>query len=229
MAFSGFDSRTPRTEIPGQFFTELLVQIDDLAELKLVLYLLWQQERQEGPFAYFRRSELLADPGFMRALSAGSAEREPALDRALASAVERGVLLTADQPDEPIYVLHSPKGQAALRGLAEGRWSPEPQGRLPSGLGRERPNIFQLYEQNIGPLTPMLAESLRDAEAAYSAEWIEDAIRIALENNVRKWVYVEAILKSWQEKGRDERKDQPGAGQDQRKYVEGEFSDFIER
>jgi hypothetical protein len=45
----------------------------------------------------------------------------------------------------------------------------------------ERPNLYRLYEENIGPLTPLVADALRDAENTYAIEWIEEAIRIAVQ------------------------------------------------
>jgi DnaD/phage-associated family protein len=74
----------------------------------------------------------------------------------------------------------------------------------------------------------MIAETLRDAEDTYPNQWIEEAVQIAVENNVRRWNYVDAILKRWQEGGRDEREDRRDTEKDRRRYVEGEFSDFIE-
>ncbi|MCK4962934.1 MAG: DnaD domain protein, partial [Anaerolineales bacterium] len=60
----------------------------------------------------------------------------------------------------------------------------------------------------------------------YSTQWIEDAIRIAVENNVRKWRYIEAILEGWLTRGRDEREDRGDSEKARRRYVEGEFADF---
>jgi DnaD/phage-associated family protein len=99
--------------------------------------------------------------------------------------------------------------------------------RLPVEPLPDLPNIFQLYEENIGPLTPMLADTLREAETAYPAAWIEEAMRIAVENNVRRWRYVEAILNSWKEEGRDEQ-DRRDTEKDRRRYIEGKFAKFIE-
>ncbi|HMX74364.1 MAG TPA: DnaD domain protein, partial [Anaerolineales bacterium] len=72
---------------------------------------------------------------------------------------------------------------------------------------RERSNLFKLYEENIGPLTPLVADVLKDAEEIYQAEWITEAIGLAVENNKRNWKYVEAILKRWKEEGRAEKQD----------------------
>jgi DnaD/phage-associated family protein len=71
----------------------------------------------------------------------------------------------------------------------------------------------------------MIAERLREAEDDYPSQWIEDAIRIAVENNVRKWRYVEAILEDWRTKGRDEREDFRDTEKARRSYLEGELGD----
>ena len=59
-----------------------------------------------------------------------------------------------------------------------------------------RPNIYTLYEENIGPLTALIAEELREAEETYPADWIEEAFREAVRMNKRNWKYVHAILKN---------------------------------
>jgi DnaD/phage-associated family protein len=129
---------------------------------------------------------------------------------------------------ETLYFLNSPRGRAALEGLQRGKWHPA---NLPGASvtpPSERPNIFRLYETHIGPLAPLIADSLRDAENTYSPEWISDAFLIAAKNNVRKWRYVEAILRSWLEKGRDDRENLRDSEKDRKKYTQGEFADFVE-
>ena len=63
------------------------------------------------------------------------------------------------------------------------------------------PNLFQLYETEIGPLTPMIAERLIAAEEDYPPEWVASAIQEAVEHNARNWKYVEAILANWRANG----------------------------
>ncbi len=91
----------------------------------------------------------------------------------------------------------------------------------------ERSNVFSLYEQNIGALTPLIADMLREAEVEYPGAWIEEAVEIAVASNVRNWRYVAAILRRWKEKGKDERKDQQDAVKDFKRYTEGEFAEFF--
>lgn len=66
----------------------------------------------------------------------------------------------------------------------------------------DRPNIFALYEQNVGLLLPLVAEELREAGERYPQEWIEEAFRLAVQQNKRKWSYIRAILHRWETEGK---------------------------
>ncbi len=68
----------------------------------------------------------------------------------------------------------------------------------------DRPNIFTLYEQHIGLLTPLIAEDLKDAMHQYPADWIEAAFREAMFNNKRTWKYIRAILRRWETEGKQQ-------------------------
>jgi len=65
-------------------------------------------------------------------------------------------------------------------------------------------SIFQIYESNIGPLTPMIADALEDAEKTYPPAWIPEAIALSVKNNKRNWRYCETILKRWHSDGKDD-------------------------
>lgn len=230
--FSGFpEGEVHLTPIPAQFFSELLPAIDDLGELKVTLFVFWKLDHLEGIFRYLRWVDFSEDEALMKALGSGSSEAEAALSDALERAVQRGTILRAmvklGSSEEALYLLNSPKGRAAYQAILRGEWRSTGDERLPVEVKPETPNIFRLYEEHIGLLTPMIADALRDAEATFPAEWIQDAIRIAVENNVRNWRYVDAILKRWQEEGRDERKDRSDSEKARRRYVEGEYSDYI--
>ena len=231
--FKGFPEGKVRfTRLPDPVLTELLPAIDHLGELKVILYAFWRLERMEGAFRYLRRASFLEDERFMQGLAASPGGAQAALDDALQRCLQRGSLLEAgldlEGGRETFYFLNSPKGRAAVQAIQRGEWRPSSDPQAPLDLSLEVPNIYRLYEENIGPLTPMIAEELGSAEDTYPAQWIEDAVRIAVENNVRRWNYVEAILKRWQEGGRDERTDRRDAEKDRRRYIEGEFSEFIE-
>lgn len=229
--FSGFPAgKTRLTPIPSLFFSELLPEIDDLDELKVTLYAIWFLDRQEGDVRYITFVDFQSDPALLGGLSSA----EGGLIHGLQRAVERGSLLQALPPDVPLqealFFLNTVRGRAALKAWREGKWQPDAS-RPAAGLKDERPSIYKLYEENIGPLTPLIADELRDAEAAYPAEWIEEAVQAAVVNNARSWAYVLAILRSWQERGRDDtyRRDAQKTGRKGRRSPKGEYDDFIER
>jgi DnaD/phage-associated family protein len=230
-AFHGFpDGQVRTTAIPGSFFSDLLPAIDHLGELKVTLYALWSLGNSEAEYPYLTRRQLLADRLLMEGLDRSPSGAEQALEEALERSVARGSLLKArvSLEAEPLelYFLNSARGRAALAALERGIWSPSGEATAPVELQVERPNVFTLYEANIGPLTPLIAERLRDAEITYSEAWIEEAIRIAVENNVRKWRYVEAILEDWLTSGKRERGDRGNTEKARRRYSQGEFADF---
>jgi DNA replication protein len=232
-SFAGFPEGKVRfTNIPDLFFSQLLPLIDHLGELKVTLYTFWRLDHMEGSFRYLQREDYLEDSALMAGLAGDPRQAEADFDEALERCVQRGTILKASLELEggwrDFYFLNSPKGRAAVKAIHQGKWRHSGDPAAPLELIAEKPNIYDLYEENIGPLTPMIAETLKDAEDTYPQGWIEDAVRIAVENNARRWSYVEAILKRWQEGGRDERKDRRDTEKDRRRYVEGEFSDFIE-
>lgn len=230
--FHGFPEGKMRLiPLPLTFFSELLPEIDDLNELKVTLYIFWHLDQIEGEFRYLRRQDILLDEHFLTGLGKTKRARLKALDEALDRALQRGTLLmvtlTEGGEAQQLYFLNSPKGRAAVEAIQQGRWHPGSTAQAPTTLDVDRPNIYRLYEQNIGPLTPMLVETLREAEATYAQDWIFAAFRIAVEKNVRNWRYIEAILRSWKEKGRDEQ-DRRDSEKARRRYDEGEFAEFID-
>jgi DNA replication protein len=202
--FKGFPPRSRLVRIPEPFFQEILPLIDDLHELKVTLYTLWYLERLEQPMKYLLKSDFRRDKAFMQSLGT---DAEIHLNKGLDKAIARGTLLMAEiaLPDrkESIYLANTIRSRAIVNAIQSGKISLDQLSSNPVQMDITRPNIFELYEQNIGMLTPMLAEILKVAESDYPAAWIEEAIELAVQNNSRRWKYIEAILRKWKENGRD--------------------------
>jgi len=228
--FKGFTDSESFTQLPDTFFHQLLPQIDDAAELKVTLYFLWRVEHMERSFHALRETDfnekqlgLPADEvrsGLEKAVKRGSILKVEKARVAKSSQREQG-----RNDAEAYFLLNSPRGRAVAQAIESGKLNPEIAG---SDIPFERPNIFRLYEENIGPLTPLIADALKDAEETYSAEWVADTIDLAVKNNKRSWKYCEAILKRWKEEGRGEKQDRRDAEKDRDKYIKGEYADYVE-
>jgi len=222
-AFTGFPpGKNPFIPLPDQFFTALLPEIEDVGELKVTLHLFSVLYRKHGVPRCVSDRELLADPLLRRTLRRQGDPRavEERLHAALELAITRGTLLRVrvrvDSEVVTWYFFNTERSRQAVARLLHGDVSPELlldlEGPVGSGAGEEhhvaleieRPNIFTLYEQNIGLLPPLLAEELREAAEQYPHEWIEEAFRLALQQNKRRWSYIRAILKRWGTDGKGE-------------------------
>jgi len=194
VVFTGFPSSGKAVLVPEPFFRDLLPAITDPDELRATLLLFWALQQHRGLPRTVAQGELSQSAEALHLLDA------PALERGLAGAVAHGTFLCAlAQDGERHYLLNTPAERRALatRGA---QWREAP---VVAAFSPER-NVFQLYEENVGPLTPMLAEELRDAEQRYPLPWLEDAFREAVSLNRRNWRYIRRILERWEQQGRTE-------------------------
>jgi len=233
--FPGFPARSNLTPLPDLFFSKLLPETDSLPELKVLLHMFWRLYRKKSAQKFVTREELAADEILMQGFD-GSEDPAAALREALDSAVEHGVLLRAtlqkDGQSHDLYFINGEASREALARLEAGEISIRVPGPAePAPKKAEPPNIFVLYEQNIGVLTPMIAEELKEAEKLYPAAWIEEAFREATSLNKRSWRYIERILERWStegkgsgEPGRDtKKKGAPG------RYLKGKYGYLVRR
>lgn len=235
--FSGFPARMQFTPIPNLFFSRLLLQISDIAELKTTLYIFWllYGKRSYPRFIIYR--ELLGNTSLMNSLKEGVEPPEEVLREALAMAVKRGTILhlvvNRDGAPEDVYFLNTEpdrqvvakirNGELALAGLKAGGQA------YPAVETEPLPDIFTLYEQNIGMLTPMVAEELSQAEKLYPQGWIRDAIKEAVKQNKRKWSYISAILESWSAEVKNGGTYRRDSKTDPDKYIKGKYGHMVRR
>jgi hypothetical protein len=186
--FSGFPARMQFTSIPDVFFSRLLPQISDIAELKTTLHIFWSLYHKRGYPRFISYRELLGNTSLMSSLTEEVKLPDEVLRNALEMAIKRGTVLhlvvDRDGTPEDIYFLNTESDSQIVAKIRNGEF------RLP-GLKaggqayietEEQPDIFTLYEQNIGMLTPMIAE--------------------AVSLNKRNWRYIAAILERWSVEGK---------------------------
>lgn len=223
------------TPVPDLFFSRVLPAIEDPVALEVALVTLWRiHRRPSGTPPALAESELAIDGTLARGLTAlgvGEAERWPRVSAAVDQLAELGFLLTAGEPGRRWVLLNDPGGRAALARIqaAPALSVSAALAASPPAASAARPNIFALYEDTIGLVTPMLVDELREAEAEYPPAWLERAFRAAADNNARRWNYVRAILERWARDGVDDeghRRDPEAARE---RDSEGPYAAWIER
>ncbi len=243
--FAGFPTgKNPYVPVPEVFFTHLLPDIEDSAELKVTLHIFWLLAQKTGNPRCTSDRELMRDRTLLHSIKRRGDPRPPEerVRQGLELAVARGTFLHIQlhvaRGDRHItdlihwYFFNTARNRKIVAELQGGEMIPahllmgdEEQieqeseqavvaGVYAKAIGHEtvrntqieveRPNIFVLYEQNIGLLSPLIAEDLKDAADHYPAEWIEAAFREAVHGNKRSWNYIHAILRRWETEGRQQ-------------------------
>lgn len=193
------------TPVPNSIFGPVLEQIDDINELKCILRVIWLLHQKKGYPKYVGIKELLSDRILAKSLSESNEDLVTTIQDSLERAVAQGIMITNNKGDngtfESLYALNLKN--VDLNTVNRDTTDEESFGNIPAPENIEqRPNIFSLYEDNVGLLTPMIAEKLKEAEDLYPRTWIEKAFREAVENNKRSWRYIITILNSWERQGR---------------------------
>ena len=212
MKFAGFPRDVRYTPAPAPLFGPLLESIDDLVELKCTLRAIGLLHQARGRPRWLSEGDLLEDRTLLAALRRQDMPPREAVRSGMHQAVERGTFLclalSADGPQERVYLLNDDAGRRATEALVgQGLAAPvtPPLTRDPGKDGPDqRPNIFILYEENIGMVTPLLSEEMKEAEQSYPARWIEEAFKVAVGRNRRSWRYIEATLRRWATEGKDD-------------------------
>ena len=235
--FQGFPARMQFTSIPNLFFSTLLPQISDISELKTTLHIFEALYRKRGYPRFVTYRELLGNKSLMTSLRQTTKSPEEALRQALDMATQRGgilhLALARDDGTEDLYFLNTEPQRKVAAKIQDGEIKISGlKAKEPVYVETEEPpDIFALYEQNIGMLTPKIAEELLEAEKSYPPNWINDAIKEAVNQNVRKWSYISAILEHWTSEGRSDgtHRGYFAKKEDPDKYIKGKYGHMVQR
>jgi len=202
----GFPAGARQTQIPSLFLSDVVPEIEDVAELLVSVYGFYLLGRKRSTDRWFSGAELQTVPALLQSLAAMETDEEviTALHRGMTAAVRRRTFLQgvagAGTRTVELYVANAPGAAALLNRV--GAQAPPPDAEAIE-VAAPRRNIFVLYEENIGVISPLLAEQLREAEVEYAWPWVEAAFREAVALNRRNWRYIERILQRWRTEGPD--------------------------
>lgn len=236
--FDGFPAKMQFTPIPNFFFSALLPQISDIAELKTTLHIFESLYRKRGYPRFTTYRELLGNKSLVSSLKEAAKAPDEAVRNALETASRRGTILhlalDRDGFSEDIYFLNTEQNREIVDKIQKGEFTlsglkAKAQPHIEIEIG-EQPDIFTLYEENIGMLTPIIADELREAARLYPQSWIKGAIREAVALGKRNWKYIGALLERWSSEGRGDgayRRDSKKTDPD--KYVKGKYGHMVRR
>ena len=147
-------------------FGPILEQIQDLAELKVTLRGLWLFHRKKSAIRAVSLNEFLADQSLAKGLKSETESTSERIRQGLRLAVTRGTFLTIQLPDTgTVFLLNTEADRRAVTKLSAAEIYRDIDHKQIDDVPKlEKPNIFSLYEDSIGSLSPLLAEELKEAE-----------------------------------------------------------------
>lgn len=234
--FSGFPARSEYAPVPIAFFSALLPEITDVAELKTSLHLFRILIPMKRIPQFVTLNELAGDANLVLSIKNDNEPPKDTLRRAIGVAVQRGcflqLCLEKNTTQEHIYLLNTKTNQENIQKIKDGEL------RLPrlelikevELQTKQQSNIFSLYEENIGLITPMIAEEIKEAEKLYPLSWINDAFKEAVKANRRSWRFISFLLERWSTEGKKDGTHQRNLKTtDPDKYFKDKYGRFFQR
>jgi len=194
--------------VPAPLLGPGLAAVQSLAELKVVLRVLWHIDQKRGAPRPVHVRDLVSDRTLAEALGLTGTALEETVRRALAEAERHGTFfMLRHDGGELIFLNSESEWQGAQRRFDDTAMSHPgtPQSGTDSDVWEpplDKPTVCEVYEQNIGTLTPIIGEQISEAVQEYPESWVREAIEIAVERNARNWKYIAAILRRWHDEGK---------------------------
>ncbi len=211
------------SQLPPSIIERLIADVWDPLESKVILTV----AAIGGVDEPVVEEDILQHPALRRGARGDGSNRDVSerLSEALHASVAHGILIALRDEDGRFWyvVATSQTQQIARAGQFE---MVDGHATEVTRLTVERPDIFGLYEQNIGVVTPILADRLTEALDTYPEEWIRDAIAESVAYNRRNWRYIQRILENWSTEGRADETNRRDHEKhlDSEKYLRGKYA-----
>lgn len=199
--------------VPASFLADIVPAITSIEEMQVSLALFRLLHATGGFNEPLAEKSIVRDRLLRSALRVDGSPRAPdaRIAKGLDLAIARGTLVRLVSSESrnrvTFYYLNTPENRTSIRLMETGELAPPRTlwpDETPPSIAIDRPNAFRLYEQNIGPLTPLIADQISRAIEDYPDDWIEDALSKAVAYNRRSWRYVTRILENWHAHGRQD-------------------------
>ena len=201
--FEGFRTGSKAVAIPVEFFNELMPTLNRGVEIRVVLHVIYMIFRKSGRIRAVSFEELVNETSLRAALSQDTYRFQ--IKEALDRGVQAGALLECHlNQHDFLYFLNNEGGRRQYQQIQMGTLAFSEDSQIATSINLNKTTPIIAYEQEIGTVTPAIADAIREAEGLYPTEWIVEALNLASTNNARSWRYVDAILKRWNKEGRND-------------------------
>ena len=202
MKFEGFTKGVKYSAVPAPILNSYLEIVENFAELKTVLRAIWILNNKKGRVQYITQEELCSDRILTRSLLAKTIEEhQKMVISSLAAAVSHSIFIEPKHGanNHTVYFLNTESNR-----ILNNKPLQIPHADKPDSweIEHDLPGPYTLYEQNIGMITPLIADKIKEAEAEFPTEWIAEAIIESVSMNKRNWAYISSILTNWQIEGK---------------------------
>jgi DNA replication protein len=231
--FEGFPAKMQFTPVPNLVFSSIFPGISNISELKVLFYIFELVYPKKGNLRYVSGKELTYRVG-----ASGDKDLSAELiAAALKTLTEKGIILClnivkAERP-EAIYFINTEANRLTISRIrSEEIEIPEyKQVQTVESIPAQNVDLFTLYEQNIGMLTPLIADELKEAQKLYPETWIKEAIKEAATLNKRNWRYIARILEHWSTEGKEDgtHRGNNKKNTDPDKYFRGKYGHIVRR
>ncbi len=232
--FAGFPAvkESETTRLPDLFFSELLPEIDHLGELKVTLHVFWLLTQKKGERRYVSGQELAADRRLLDGLAAPGMPPQEALQRCAGAGCG---------PAHAAQGIHRRGELAARSGIsstakrAGRRWTTcwpasgrRPRPRAGAAPGPAPQHLCALRAEHRPPYAPA-GRGADGGRRHLPGRVDQDAFREAVEVNKRKLAVYPAHPGALGRRGKRQMKQsRRGDEGDWRRFIEGEYADYIE-
>ena len=191
---------------PVQLFTEILPRLHNESQLRATLYTWYAIMSKGSGQRYVYLSQLLTDPVLLSWFTHLGGKN--GIQRGLDQSCREGIFLQLQiGEDDKILAPNDESGARLITDMKSESVAHHNQSRDSSPeTNYERTvvsNVVEKYENEIGMLTPVIADMIAIAEQMYPTTWILEALDIAAQSNARSWKYVTAILARWKNEGKN--------------------------
>lgn len=211
MKFDGFPDQGRFVSIPNLCFSFLLEKLEDIATLKLAFRIIFLIQQEPGKVRFVTMNSMLTDSSLVSAIGCSNTnDFERIVRSGVQHCMDLGIFLKTLVEDngcmEELLFLSSDHNRGIIRKIQNGEIVlPKLPGASPIPEYAPQPNVFQIYEESIGILTPLIAERLKELEVEFPEPWIYAAIKEASIQNRMRLSYIEGILRRWRQDGRGHR------------------------